>query len=137
MSNIANFSINADDIPRACHFYENVFGWKFEQMGPPDLYRIDTGESDDKRRMNTLHARRELKEGVRMAGYECTISVPSLTEVVTAIRAQNGKIIMEETVIVGIGRLIFFEDTEGNIAGAMQYDENAGRLSAVEDSARK
>jgi hypothetical protein len=29
-------------------------------------------------------------------------------------------------VIVGIGRLIFFEDTEGNLAGAMQYDENAG-----------
>ena len=61
-----------------------------------------------------------------MAGYECTISVPVLSEIVTAIRAQNGKIIMEETVIVGIGRLIFFEDTEGNLAGAMQYDENAG-----------
>lgn len=34
MSNIAHFSINADDVKRACHFYENVFGWKFEQMGP-------------------------------------------------------------------------------------------------------
>ena len=126
MSNIAHFSINADDVTRACHFYENVFGWKFEEMGPHDFYRIDTGETDDKGGMHTLHPRRELKEGVRMAGYECTISVPSLSEIVTAIRAQNGKIIMEETVIVGIGRLIFFEDTEGNLAGAMQYDENAG-----------
>jgi len=94
-------------------------------LGPHDFYRIDTGETEDKRG-HTLHPRRELKEGVRMSGCECTISVPSLSEIVTAIQAQNGKIIMEETVIVGIGRLIFFEDTEGNLAGSMQYDENAG-----------
>jgi len=33
---------------------------------------------------------------------------------------------MEETVIVGLGRLAFFEDTEGNLAAAMQYDKSAG-----------
>jgi predicted enzyme related to lactoylglutathione lyase len=27
--------------------------------------------------------------------------------------------------IEGVGRLIFFKDTEGNIAGAMQYEEQA------------
>jgi len=27
--------------------------------------------------------------------------------------------------LAGIGRLLFFEDTEGNLAGAMQYDEKA------------
>ena len=74
MSNIASFSINADDVTRACHFYENVFGWKFEQMGPPGF------------------------------GYECTFSVPSVSQIVAAIRAQKGNILMEETVIVGIGR---------------------------------
>jgi predicted enzyme related to lactoylglutathione lyase len=63
---------------------------------------------------------------VRLTGYECIISVPSLQKVVDAIRAQKGNITMEETVIVGLGRLAFFEDTEGNLAGAMQYDKNAG-----------
>ena len=126
MPNIARFSINAYDVTRACHFYENVFGWKFEQMGPPNFYMIKTGETEDNPGMHTLHPRRELKQGVRMTGYECTIAVPSLSDIVTAIRAQKGNIIMEETVIVGLGRLIFFEDTEGNLAGAMQYDKDAG-----------
>jgi len=125
MPNIAHFSINADDVSRACRFYENVFGWSFEQVGPPDFYVIKDGETDERPAMDTIHPRRELKQGVRMAGYECVISVPSLPEVVAAIRAQNGKIIMEETVILGVGRMIIFEDTEGNLAGAMQYDKKA------------
>lgn len=126
MSSIASFSINADDVIRACHFYEHVFGWTFEKMGPPDFYMINSGKMGDPPGMNTLHPRRELKQGVRMTGYECTISVPSLPETVSAIRTHKGNIIMEETVIVGLGRLVFFEDTEGNLAGAMQYDKNAG-----------
>jgi predicted enzyme related to lactoylglutathione lyase len=126
MLNIASFSINADDVARACHFYENVFGWTFEKMGPPDFYMINSGKMDEPQSMNMLHPRRELKQGVRMTGYECTISVSSLPEIVSAIRTQKGNIIMEETVIVGLGRLAFFEDTEGNLAGALQYDKNAG-----------
>ena len=49
--------------------------------------------------------------------------------VVAAIRTQEGNITMEETVIVGLGRLAFFEDTEGNLACAMQYDQSAGWTS--------
>jgi len=122
---VAHFSINADDVTRARRFYENVFGWKFEQLGPPDFYMINTGEKEEPRWMDSLHPRRELKQGLRMNGYECTISVPSLSEIETAIHAEKGNIIMEKTIIVGIGSLIFFEDTEGNLAGAMQYDKNA------------
>jgi len=29
-------------------------------------------------------------------------------------------------VIVGVGTLIYLEDTEGNRVGAMHYDQNAG-----------
>ena len=123
---IASFSINADDVQRACHFYQNVFGWTFEKMGPPDFYMINPGKMGEPQSMNMLHPRRELKQGVRLTGYECIISVPSLQKVVDAIRAQKGNITMEETVIVGLGRLAFFEDTEGNLAGAMEYDKNAG-----------
>jgi predicted enzyme related to lactoylglutathione lyase len=65
---IAHFSINADDVPRARHFYENVFGWKFKQAGPPDFYTIDTGKKEEPACMESLHPRRELKEGRRMSG---------------------------------------------------------------------
>jgi hypothetical protein len=32
---------------------------------------------------------------------------------------------MQKTVIAGVGSLVFFEDTEGNSVGAMQYDKGA------------
>ena len=122
---IAHFSINADDVPRARHFYESVFGWKFKQAGPPDFYTIDTGEKGEPVCMESLHPRRELKEGRRMSGFECTIAVPSISKTIAAIRIQNGTIIMEEATVVGMGRMIVFEDTEGNVVGAMEYDKNA------------
>ena len=125
MSHLASFSINADDVARARNFYESVFGWTFEKMGPPDFYLINSAQMGEAHGMHTLHPRRELKQGVRSTGYECIISVPSLSDVVAAIRTQKGNITMEETVIIGHGRLAFFEDTEGNLAGAMQYDKAA------------
>ncbi len=36
--------------------------------------------------------------------------------------ANGGKILLEEYEIVGVGRMIKFEDTEGNIVAAMHYD---------------
>jgi hypothetical protein len=37
--------------------------------------------------------------------------------------AQSKRIVMPEFPIPTVGTLIFFEDTEGNVVGAMQYEE--------------
>ena len=42
--------------------------------------------------------------------------------VAAAVRASGGKIIMEKATIAGVGELIFFQDPDGNVAGAMRYD---------------
>ena len=39
--------------------------------------------------------------------------------------ADGGKILLERSVITGVGTLMFFADTEGNAFGAMQYDQRA------------
>jgi uncharacterized protein len=39
------------------------------------------------------------------------------------VRANGGRILMEPTILPGIGELIFFQDSEGNVVGAMRYDE--------------
>jgi predicted enzyme related to lactoylglutathione lyase len=125
MSNVAHFSINADDLKRAQRFYEGVFDWKFEPWGPPGFYMINTGEPVGPQIMGSLQGRRELVPGQRMTGYECTISVPSISKTIAAIKKFDGKLIMQKTVIAGVGSLVFFEDTEGNSVGAMQYDKDA------------
>jgi predicted enzyme related to lactoylglutathione lyase len=99
-----------------------VFGWKFAAWGPPGFDMIDSKESPV---LGSLQGRRELVKGTRMVGFECTIGVPSIDAVEQAVKAAGGKVVMERSVIVGVGTLMFFTDTEGNAFGAMQYDTKA------------
>jgi predicted enzyme related to lactoylglutathione lyase len=128
-TNVAHFAINADNMDRARRFYERVFGWRFESWGPPNFYRIATGTEREPGIFGALQKRRELIEGERMTGYECSISVPDVDAVAAAVVSNGGKIIIPRTVIPTVGYLIFFRDPEGNVAGAMMYDPKA----AVED----
>src|SRR5262249_4915937 len=123
-NDLKHFAINADDVTRARRFYERVFGWKIEPWGPPGFFQIFTSPGPEAVR-GALQGRRELLPGKRMVGFECTIGVADVDKVAQAVRENGGRIIMEKTTIVGVGDLIFFEDNEGNVAGAMRYDRNA------------
>jgi predicted enzyme related to lactoylglutathione lyase len=125
MPNVAHFAINADDVPRAKRFYERVFGWRFSAWGPPDFYQIETGTESDRGVRGALQKRRELVDGRPMIGFECTISVDSIDATAKAVAANGGKTIMEKSTIVGVGTLMFFQDTEGNAFGAIQFDQRA------------
>lgn len=118
---LRHFAINADDVPRAKAFYEAVFGWAFTPWGPPDFYQTgDAGEGI----MGALQGRRDIG-GERMPGIEPTFAVADIEAAVAAIEQAGGRIVMSPFHIPTVGRLIFFADTEGNIAGAMQYEEGA------------
>lgn len=124
-NNVKHFSINADDVSRARSFYENVFGWKFQSWGPPGFFLIQTGDDSDPGIDGSLQGRRQIVEGKPILGFECTMSVTSVDATASAVEKHGGKIVMPKVVIPTVGTLIFFEDTEGNIAGAMEYDKNA------------
>jgi len=125
MSNqLAHFAINADDLDRARKFYEKSFGWKFQPWGPPGFFLITTDGKKDPGVRGAMQQRRELIKGERMNGFECTISVPDIDRAISSIQANGGTIVMNKAILPNIGTLIFFKDPEGNIAGAMQYDEN-------------
>ena len=123
-NNVKHFSINADDVPRARRFYEKAFGWKFEPWGPPNFYLIKTGTDKEPGLEGALQGRREIVAGKPMFGFECTLGVPSIDETLAAVEASGGKIVMPKFHIPTVGTLIFFEDTEGNVVGAMQYEED-------------
>src|SRR5690349_2347076 len=116
---LAHFAINADDVDKAMAFYKAVFGWKFTSWGPPGFFQIEGAGV-----MGALQGRRTLN-GQRMQGFECTIGVPSIDKVEKAVKAAGGKVLLERSVIVGVGTLMFFADPDGNVFGAMQYDQRA------------
>lgn len=117
---LRHVAINADDVQRAKTFYESVFGWRFEPWGPPDFYQVkNAGEGF----LGALQERRELKPGAKMLGFEATMGVEDIQATIAAVEAAGGRILSRPFYIEGVGKLVYFEDTEANIVGAMQYDK--------------
>ncbi len=117
---LRHFAINADDVQRAKNFYEQAFGLDFTPWGPPDFYQIkNVGDGIQ----GALQERRELVPGTRANTFETTFGVDSIADTISAVEANGGKIVMQPFHIEGVGELIYFEDTEGNICGAMQYED--------------
>jgi len=119
---VSHFAINADDVKRARRFYERVFDWQFEAWGPPGFYLIQTGKSGEGIQ-GALQQRRELVTGQRTIGFECTVSVDSADATAKAAEANGGKVIMAKTIIPTVGELVWLQDPEGNVVGAMKYEE--------------
>ncbi len=116
---IRHFSIECGDVERAKAFYEAVFGWRIEPWGPPGYYQIFIGPHPAP--IGDLRGRREPLTGTGCSGYECTIGVTSLKDILPAIEAHGGRIASKPYRIEGVGDLAYFEDTEGNRAGVMEY----------------
>lgn len=124
MAHVAHFSVNANDMERAKAFYAGAFGWSFQAYGPPGFYMIQ-GAGGPGGMYASLQERREIVPGKPIYGLECSLSIENSEKAEAAIKKAGGKIVMPRTVIAGVGKLFFFEDTEGNIMGAMEYDATA------------
>ena len=119
-NDVAHFAIHADDCQRAKTFYENTFEWTFEPWGPPNFWRIHTSPGAIH---GALQERRAPVSGQGMIGFECTLAVTDIAAAALAIEANGGKVTLQPFELEGVGTLLMFEDTEGNVVGAMQYLE--------------
>lgn len=115
---LRHFAINADDVPRARAFYERAFNWTYTPWGPPGFYQTRTA---GRSLMGALQGRRAIGGHV-MPDIELSFGVDDLDATTAAITAAGGQIIMAPFLIEGVGRLVFFKDSEGNMAGVMQYE---------------
>jgi predicted enzyme related to lactoylglutathione lyase len=121
-NHVRHFAIHADDVERARIFYATVFGWTFKPWGPPDFYLIRTGPDQDRGLQGALQQRQIALDGTGMRGFECTIGVDDLEPVLVLIAQHGGSILSTPYTITGVGQLAFFEDTEHNRVGVMQYE---------------
>lgn len=120
-NDISHFAIHADDCERAKKFYTAVFGWKFTPWGPPGFWMIET--SPGAAVHGALQKRRAPVEGRGVIAFECTISVEEIRTAAAAITKAGGKVLHDPFHIEHVGTLFQFEDTEGNVACAMQYEK--------------
>ena len=70
---LTHFAINTDDVDATQAFYGSVFGWKFQEYGPPGFVQImdESGETP----MGAIQQRRQLLDDAPTFGFECTFSV--------------------------------------------------------------
>ena len=127
MGRVTHFEIHADNPERAIRFYEGVFGWTFHRWeGPQEYWLITTGPQDAPGINGGLTPRRGPIDGDAVIAYVCNIDVDDVDNTIDAIEAGGGMVVVPKISVPGVGWLVYFKDTEGNIVGAMQRDASAG-----------
>ncbi len=116
---LAHFAINSNNLERSRVFYEELFGWRFAPWGPPDFFQIEMPGAAGLRA--ALQLRRELIDGVKTVGFECTVAVDDLSAALAAVVRLGGQVVMERVTIPTVCELAFIEDPDGNVLGIATY----------------
>lgn len=121
-NSVVHFEIFATSVERARQFYERAFGWRFEAVGPPDFYLLETSAKPDPGLTHGLLAKRSgpATQGPINA-FRCTISVRSIKDAMAAVEEAGGKLRSAVAEIPEVGRVVEIADTEDNIVCLAEY----------------
>ncbi len=123
MNKPAYFAIYIDDMERASSFYSKLFGWEFSAYGPAEFLQIKTNEKDGAELIGALQSRKYSPVKEKVIGFECTIRVENIDEVIEGINSNGGQIVLPKTEIPKVGWVAKFLDTEGNLVCVMEYHQ--------------
>lgn len=146
MGRVVHFEIHADDPLRAQAFYENVFGWKVEKWSPPpgasadqaaaEYWLVMTGKQGSKLQgkendgIDGAILRRQGQTPAHnnpVSAFVCTIEVDAIDDTCSLVVQNGGNVVVDKVPVPGIGWSCYCKDTEGNIFGLMQPDDQAGK----------
>lgn len=126
MARVVHFEIHAESPERAIQFYQKSFGWEFQKWeGPMDYWMVTTGPNDQPGINGGLIQRRGEIDGEAVIAYVCTVDVPDIDATISTVEQNGGTIAVPKTAVPGVGWLVYFKDTEGNVLGAMESDPDA------------
>lgn len=121
---LSHFAIFTEDMERAKTFYNKVFNWGFNAYGPNDFAQINTNPDGSGQLIGALQDRKYQLTNQKVIGFECSISVDNVDEIAESVTHAGGEILMQKTEIPYVGWIIKFQDTEGNIVCAMEYQSH-------------
>ncbi|KAF0817602.1 MULTISPECIES: VOC family protein [unclassified Cytobacillus] len=130
MGRLIHFEIHVDDMERAKKFYGEVFGWSFqdwsEYAGMP-YYGAVTGSDEEPGINGALMQRQGQPPEANQAinGYSCTIGVEDYDAAEGKILENGGTLALPKYALPGMAWQGYYKDTEGNVFGIHQPDENA------------
>jgi predicted enzyme related to lactoylglutathione lyase len=113
LSGFIHIDIAADDPERAAGFYRRAFGWATEKLQGPMPYWLATPPGAGPGA--GIGQREQAWQGVT-----ATIDVASADDATAAIVAAGGTIVIPKTQIPGVGQMVTFKDTEGNVLAVLE-----------------
>lgn len=125
MDPVVHFELPCDDRQRLARFFEAVFGWKCQMLGPEmgNYVLVTTAEADTR----PDGVRGAINGGLYTRTPEMPAQYPSIVVGVKDIRASmrkvaqaGGKVLGEPMDIPGVGAYVAFTDTEGNRSSMLQ-----------------
>jgi predicted enzyme related to lactoylglutathione lyase len=125
---LSHFAIHVDDLDRARKFYAGVFGWTFQGFGGgpmTDFCQILDAQGQRLAPLGAMQSRKFSVAPQPVIAFECSIAVIDVDAVARSVGSNSGKIVMPKSPIPGVGWIVKFLDSEGNLACAVQYDAAA------------
>lgn len=116
MPKFVHIDIAADDPQRAADFFSKVFGWSAQELDGLVPYWLLRPSPKDQTAIGAGVARREEPWQSVMP----TIDVPSADLYADKIMVAGGAIVRPKTLIPGVGYLLTFKDTEGNVFAILE-----------------
>lgn len=124
MNNVFYFEIQSDNPEKSMQFYGTVFGWKFvKQEGTPiDYWQIQSDGIP-----GGLLGRPALAPamGTGTNAFTCSMEVEDFDATATVILENGGTVAMEKFAVPGKCWQGYFLDTDHNVFGLFQPDEQA------------
>ncbi|WP_252502086.1 VOC family protein [Sporosarcina sp. Marseille-Q4943] len=130
MGRLIHFEIHVEDMERAQTFYGEVFGWSFQDWsdfaGMPYFGAV-TGDDSEPGVNGALMQRQgpPPQTGQAVNGFTCTMNVENYDATHEKIMANGGTVALPKHALPGMAWQGYYLDTEGNVFGVHQPDENA------------
>lgn len=128
-----HFEIHSADPERAIGFYEKLFGWEFSSYGGGDFdyWTIKTGEAPEPgidgglmRRMSDI-APADIPADTPVIAWVGTVGVDDIDSYLAKALELGATEALPKGAVPGMGWVAYIKDTEGNVVGMFQLDENA------------
>ncbi|MDR8393735.1 VOC family protein [Aliifodinibius sp. S!AR15-10] len=126
MNPVIHFEMPAEDRERMAEFYKKTFGWQVELLGPEmNEYSLVTTTENGENGMPKTPG--QINGGFYKRSKDfpvqhttVVIAVEDINASIEKVKEADGKVLGKPDEIPGVGMFVYFEDTEGNVAGILQ-----------------
>lgn len=135
MDSVVHFEMPYEQRDRMAKFYETVFGWEAQKLGPEMgnyvvVTTTEAGEDGRPKNPGAINGGFFEKQPNWPDQYpSVVIAVSDIAEAMKKVRAAGGEVYGDPMEIPGVGQYVSFKDSEGNRVSMLQPLPMSGRKS--------